>query len=124
MRFCQIIYEIIKKILKDVHSKYLQIYILFYHLYKKTESQIKTFKPSHQAIYKNNKMASSNLKVYVLRLRPNQDLTKELDNFVKENDLKAAFIMTCVGSLTKATVRMAHSGAPTNEVFFFQFQKI
>jgi predicted DNA-binding protein with PD1-like motif len=43
----------------------------------------------------------SNIKVYVLRLRPNQDLHKELDKFVKDNDLKAAFIITCVGSLTK-----------------------
>ena len=67
-------------------------------------------------------MSNSNLKVYVLRLRPNQDLFKELDQFVRENDLKAAFIMTCVGSLTKATIRMAYSGMQHNEVlvnFFF-----
>ena len=62
-------------------------------------------------------MSNSNLKVYVLRLRPNQDLFKELDQFVRENDLKAAFIMTCVGSLTKATIRMAYSGMQHNEVF-------
>jgi hypothetical protein len=43
----------------------------------------------------------SNIKVYVLRLKPNQDLFKELDTFVKEKDLKAAFILTCVGSVTK-----------------------
>merc|ERR1712150_128829 len=42
------------------------------------------------------------------RLKPNQDLNKELTDFVHKNDLKAAFIMTCVGSLTKATVRMAY----------------
>jgi predicted DNA-binding protein with PD1-like motif len=46
----------------------------------------------------------SNIKVYVLRLRPNQDLNKELDRFVKDNDLKAAFIITCVGSLTKGLI--------------------
>ncbi|CAF0964536.1 unnamed protein product [Brachionus calyciflorus] len=65
-------------------------------------------------------MSKSNLKVYVLRLRPNQDLFKELDNFVKTNDLKSAFIMTCVGSLTKATVRMAFGGQDQNEVKIFQ----
>ena len=59
--------------------------------------------------------ASSNLKVYVIRLKPNQDLFKELDAFVRENDLKAAFIMTCVGSLTKATLRMAFGGNIENE---------
>ena len=30
--------------------------------------------------------------------------------FVKDNDLKSAFVMTCVGSLTKATLRMANAG--------------
>ena len=63
---------------------------------------------------------SSQLKTYVIRLRPNQDLFKELDKFVKDNDLKAAFIMTCVGSLTKATLRMAFSGMETNEVKILQ----
>jgi len=65
-------------------------------------------------------MASSNIRVYVLRLRPNQDLNKELDTFVRENNLKAAFIMTCVGSLTKATMRMAYSGQEQNEVKVFR----
>lgn len=60
---------------------------------------------------------SSNLRTHVIRLRPNQDLYKELDKYVKDNDLKAAFIMTCVGSLTKATLRMAYSGLENNEVF-------
>lgn len=56
---------------------------------------------------KTNKPSSS-LKTHAFRLRPNQDLNKELDDFVRKNDLKAAFIMTCVGSLTKATIRMAY----------------
>lgn len=70
--------------------------------------------------------SSSSLHTYVCRLRPNQDLFKELDKFVKENDLKAAFIMTCVGSLTKATLRMAFSGLETNEVIltFVNFQNL
>ncbi|RMZ97807.1 bifunctional -like [Brachionus plicatilis] len=65
-------------------------------------------------------MSKSNLKVYALRLRPNQDLNQELDNFVKQNGLKSAFIMTCVGSLTKATVRMAFGGQEENEVKVYQ----
>lgn len=60
--------------------------------------------------------SASNLRVHVIRLRPNQDLNHELDKYVKEHDLKAAFVMTCVGSLTRATLRMAYSGAETNEV--------
>ena len=66
---------------------------------------------------------SSSMKTYVVRFKPNQDLFKELDNFVRENDLKSAFIMTCVGSLTKATLRMAYSGREENEVInSFQFK--
>jgi hypothetical protein len=61
---------------------------------------------------------ASNFKVHVIRLRPNQDLNAELDKFVREKNLKAAFIMTCVGSLTKATIRMAYSGQENNEVHF------
>ena len=58
----------------------------------------------------------SNLKVYVVRLKPNQDLNRELESFVRENNLKAAFVLTCVGSLTKASLRMAYSGMHKTEV--------
>jgi len=47
------------------------------------------------------------MKTYAIRFLPGQDLKKELENFVKEKDIKASFIMTCVGSLEKATLRMA-----------------
>ena len=49
------------------------------------------------------------MRAHVLRLRPNQDLNKELNAFIQEKNLKAAFIITCVGSLKKATLRMACS---------------
>jgi predicted DNA-binding protein with PD1-like motif len=44
----------------------------------------------------------------MLRLRPNQDIHKELDDYVRKNGIKAAFILTCVGSVSKAVLRMAH----------------
>ncbi|MBS3051318.1 MAG: DNA-binding protein [Candidatus Aenigmarchaeota archaeon] len=47
------------------------------------------------------------MKLYALRLRPNQDLKKELIKFTKENKIQSGFIITCVGSLRKATLRMA-----------------
>lgn len=68
---------------------------------------------------KNMPESASNLRVHAIRLRPNQDLNQELEKYVKEHDIKAAFIMTCVGSLTRATLRMAYSGAETNEVSLF-----
>ncbi|KHO48056.1 MAG: hypothetical protein QT00_C0001G0068 [archaeon GW2011_AR5] len=47
------------------------------------------------------------MKIHALRLRPNQDLKKELIKFTKENNINAGFIITCVGSLRKATLRMS-----------------
>lgn len=78
--------------------------------------RVKSFSMSSKA---NMPASASNLRVHVIRLRPNQDLNHELDKYVKEHDLKAAFVMTCVGSLTRATLRMAYSGAETNEVRHF-----
>jgi len=45
--------------------------------------------------------------VHALRLHPGQDLRDELERFVAEKNIKAGVILTCVGSLTRATLRMA-----------------
>lgn len=42
-----------------------------------------------------------------LRLTPQQDLRQELDQFISQHGIEAACILTCVGSLTKATLRLA-----------------
>lgn len=47
------------------------------------------------------------LKVFALRLRPGQDVRKELERFTRERGLKAAFIITTVGSLAKVSLRLA-----------------
>jgi uncharacterized protein len=46
--------------------------------------------------------------VYVLRLKPGQDLRAELESFAKKQQLRAAYIITCVGSLNHATLRLAN----------------
>lgn len=48
------------------------------------------------------------MKSYALRLKPGQDLKEELVKFTKEKELKAGIILTCVGSLEKAQLRMAN----------------
>lgn len=53
-----------------------------------------------------------NMTVFALRLGPGQDLKKELDAFARENSLQAGFIVTCVGSLRKATLRPANQQTP------------
>ena len=54
-----------------------------------------------------------NNRVYALRLLPGQDLKQEIVNFAKANDLQAGYIITCVGSLKKATLRLANQPSTT-----------
>ncbi len=54
------------------------------------------------------------MKIFALRLNPNQDLKFELKKFTAENDLRAGFILTTVGSLKKAEVRLANEKESTS----------
>ncbi|XP_066533085.1 bifunctional protein GlmU-like [Hoplias malabaricus] len=64
---------------------------------------------------------SSSLRVYALRCGPGEELLSRLKSFVEEKRLKAPFIITCVGSVTKATLRLANATADnTNEVIHLQ----
>ena len=55
----------------------------------------------------------SALKTYALRLRPGDDLRQQLTAFVQANHILAGTILTCVGSLTVATLRLANQDGPT-----------
>ncbi len=50
---------------------------------------------------------------YTIRLRPGQDLKAELDAFVAAHQIKAGALLTCVGSLTDLSLRLANQEAPT-----------
>ena len=50
---------------------------------------------------------------FALRLHPGQDLQKEILAFAKEEGLRAAAIVTCVGSLKTAIVRFANQAEGT-----------
>ncbi|XP_024075741.1 uncharacterized protein LOC112120809 [Terrapene carolina triunguis] len=55
--------------------------------------------------------------VYALRLGPGEDIVTSLLKFVEDKKLKAPFVMTCVGSITKATLRLANATASnTNQI--------
>ncbi len=43
-----------------------------------------------------------------LRLHPGQDLKQEIDRLMQARQIKAACILTCVGSLTRAVLRFAN----------------
>ncbi|MGH0137714.1 UNVERIFIED_CONTAM: hypothetical protein FKN15_036577 [Acipenser sinensis] len=59
----------------------------------------------------------SPISVYALRLGPGEEILSSLVRFVEEKELKAPFVITCVGSVTKATLRLANATASnTNEI--------
>ncbi|XP_034018020.1 bifunctional protein GlmU-like [Thalassophryne amazonica] len=53
----------------------------------------------------------SSLQVHAVRFGPGQELLGRLQAFVEERRLRAPFIITCVGSVTKATLRLANATA-------------
>ena len=63
---------------------------------------------SFSTIYAIQKMKASRSKVYALRLRPGDDLKKSITDFAKANQLQAAYVVTCVGSLKQANIRFAN----------------
>ena len=58
-------------------------------------------------------MNSSSQIVYAVRLMPGQDLKTSLVDFAHKHQLKAAYILTCVGSLKKAHLRLANKSQGT-----------
>lgn len=51
----------------------------------------------------------SGIQVFPLRLPANSDFFNFIRTTMKENELQSAFIMTCVGSVKTARLRMANS---------------
>ena len=47
------------------------------------------------------------MSLFSVRLKPGQDLRKELINFARDNNIKAGSIVTCVGTLKPSILRMA-----------------
>lgn len=48
------------------------------------------------------------MKIYTFRLKPNQDLFDSIGTFVVENKIEAGCVLSSVGSLTHATLRLAN----------------
>jgi len=55
---------------------------------------------------------TSRIKAHVVRLKPGQDLVAELTSWAKQNHIKAASILSVVGSLKKVTLRFANQPKP------------
>lgn len=50
---------------------------------------------------------------YVVRLRPGQELKAELQRFARDEELRAASIVSAVGSLTNVSLRFANQPEAT-----------
>jgi predicted DNA-binding protein with PD1-like motif len=53
------------------------------------------------------------MKIYPLRLKPNQDLRQSLKNFANQENIKAGFILSAIGSLKQAKIRFANQQSST-----------
>lgn len=53
------------------------------------------------------------VQVFALRLFPDQDLKQELQNFVTTQGLSAGFVLSGIGSLKQAQLRLANQTTPT-----------
>ncbi|MGI4864445.1 MAG: PPC domain-containing DNA-binding protein [Janthinobacterium lividum] len=56
---------------------------------------------------------SSPTRAHALRLQPGDDLRDALQAYVAQQHIKAGAVLTCVGSLTVATLRLANQEGPT-----------
>ena len=65
----------------------------------------------HTSFYIQGAGVRSNLVCYALRLGPGEEIVSSLHQFVAAHNLRAAFIMTCVGSVQRAVLRLANATA-------------
>ena len=61
------------------------------------------------------------MKLYTLRLHPEQDLRQELQRFATLNNIQAGFILTCVGALKCMSIRVA--GATIDKQIFKKIEE-
>jgi len=56
---------------------------------------------------------SKTMRLFALRLKPGQDLRSQIETFAKEKQIQAGFVITTVGSLSSASLRLADQPSPT-----------
>ena len=53
------------------------------------------------------------MEIHAFRLRPGEDLKAEIQTFLRDKNITAGWIMTCVGSLSRVNIRFADQEAGT-----------
>lgn len=59
------------------------------------------------------------MKTIIFRIKPGNDLKESIEDIVRENNITAGFIVTCVGGLEQATVRMAGATPDAQDIQTF-----
>ncbi len=63
------------------------------------------------------------MKTHAFRLKPGEDLRSSIEGYTKKNNIKAGVILTCVGSLKQATIRMANASTLEKNKQILSFNK-
>lgn len=61
-----------------------------------------------------------NINIYAIRLKPGDDLKLSIQSFIEINKLTAAWICTCVGSLTNYVIRFANQSEACKAGGYFE----
>ena len=51
---------------------------------------------------------SNNITSHAIRLKPEDDVREQLEKYIVQNNINAAWLVTCAGSLTTYNIRMAN----------------
>ncbi len=60
------------------------------------------------------------MEIMVFRLKPGDDLKRSIQSFATDNQIESGFIISCVGGLSQAVVRMAGAAPDSQDVRTFQ----
>jgi len=60
------------------------------------------------------------MQTIIFRLKPGADLKSSIEEIINQNSVKAGFIITCVGGLEQATVRMAGAKPDVQDIRTFK----
>ena len=60
------------------------------------------------------------MRTIIFRLKPGADLKRSIEAMIRQHDIKAGFIVTCVGGLEQAVVRMAGAKPDAQDIRTFK----
>lgn len=65
-------------------------------------------------------MQQTDTVAHAFRLKPGQDLKKEIEAYVQKEHIEAGWIITCVGSLTQTNIRFANQEGGSKSLGHFE----